>query len=111
MALHRLTVGVLAMVGMVSVVGLAWTSVRTYFAVSAVVSLGLAVAILLADKGPQRERAPLDYDPCPRCGSVNVARSRDEIRYVVSPRGDMLRHYVRCSDCGKEFESPAGDSF
>lgn len=103
-----MTLLALLLTSMVSLVGLAWSSFRLYFAVSCVVSLGLAVALLVRDKQPPRDRVTDGYDPCPRCGSLAVERAADEIRYIPSPAGDMVRHYVRCSDCGDEFESRVG---
>src|SRR5690606_40843340 len=79
-----MTLLALLLTSMVSLVGLAWSSFRLYFAVSCVVSLGLAVALLVRDKQPPRDRVTDGYDPCPRCGSLAVERAADEIRYIPS---------------------------
>lgn len=108
---RRMNLLALLLTSMVSIVGLAWSSYRLYFAVSCVVRLGLAAALLRKHQQSQRSRAVAGYDPCPRCGSLAVERAADEIHYVPSPAGDIVRHFVRCSDCGNDFESRVGGGF
>lgn len=108
MPARRLAFTALFLTCLVSVAGLAWSHMRPYFIVSCLVSVGLTVAFVARSGQHSPTRTHSGYDPCPKCGSGSIERTDDDIRYVPSPGGDMVRHYVRCLKCGDAFESRVG---
>lgn len=98
---------VLLAVGAASIVALPSDALRPYALAGGVLSLGLAALLVRGHRSPASV-GRRGYEACPRCGSEDVERVGDDIRYVAWFGADMLRHYVRCTQCGHSFESRVG---
>lgn len=102
------TFGGLFLACLVSVAGLAWGPARPFFIASCLVCTGLVLLLVWRGQASSTRRTYEGYEPCPMCASDQIERVDDDIHYMALPMGDMVRHYVRCTRCGCDFESRVG---